>query len=124
MSDIFSLYYFAFHKEGICFTPKEEKVSYNAWMGASLTVEENVYCDIEKERDQGVTDEYMWYANRAFRTDYSSLCSIVPMSNYTFLKKDRVLWYGKRMKISILLVCDFLGKNLHHNLQVVYLKCN
>lgn len=59
MSDIFSIHYFAFHKEGICFTPAEEKISYNVWMGASLTVEENVYCYIEEERDWGVTDEYM-----------------------------------------------------------------
>lgn len=63
MSDIFSIHYFAFHKEGICFTPAEEKISYNVWMGASLTVEENVYCYIEEERDWGVTDEYMWYAD-------------------------------------------------------------
>lgn len=68
-------------------------------MGASLTVEENVYCYIEEEHDQGVTDEYMGYANGPFRIDYFSFCSVVVMSTYTFLKKDSVLWYGKRMKI-------------------------
>lgn len=82
-------------------------------MGTSLSLEENLDCYIEEECDQGVTGEYMGYAERPCRIDYSSFYSVVPTPTYSFLKKHHVLWYGKRMKISILLVCDFFWKKTY-----------
>lgn len=98
VSDIFFIHYFAFHKENIGFTLKEEENP--RWDRRSLSdCESKRVPYIEKGRYHGGTMPRCDASDRQFRTEYSSFCSEVPL-----FFSEKTVFCGKRTRISILLV--------------------